>query len=586
MSDQLRIAAALRKLDNASLEKLITLRMVNTAHIRDFFDFADVLSTGKSVDSAIASLSAKQIFEIQSLTNGPVKTAPKSLVDLMLVEETENGFVLFDCLLEAAKGFASKHARVRMTTGKFLINGVDPTELPIEDIDRDASLAIFDIIQALTELVFELEQRYIREVGKRSVGLPDVKRLANHLSKPNEYAKQAFELAQLADLAVVENGRWQLGPVTERWITWTDAQRWQHLAATWLTLLGEDSADELLSLSAGGDFAYQLEQLFPFADAAVGARINKVAELAATIGLVTRGRATSWLPAMAGGRPEKASKLAVAGLPKPDERIIVQADLTLIAPSPLPTDLEIRLRRFVDTEKIGMASSYRLSALSVSHGLETGMAIGEIRELLERLSAKALPQPVDYLLREAETRFARLRVKPTKSGAHSQIESNDSILLAEIHNDSRLKPFALHFDESGNLHSRFEAELVYFALREANFVAVRIDEKGTVLSPQKLTARSAGSEQKKSVLEDIERMRANDTKGTSDPDDDDLLRQIQLAIKNKAKILITLKTAAGDQVEYLVEPVGVANGRLRAKDRKADIERTLPLSSVVSIAIQ
>ncbi len=81
-------------------------------------------------------------------------------------------------------------------------------------------------------------------------------------------------------------------------------------------------------------------------------------------------------------------------------------------------------------------------------------------------------------------------------------------------------------------------------------------------------------------------MREADTKGTSDPDDDDLLRQLQLAIKNKAKVSIRLTTANGEEVEYLVEPVGVANGRLRAKDRKADLERTLPLSSVVSITIQ
>ena len=584
MSDQLRIAAALRRLDNASLEKLITLRMVNTAHLRDFFDFADALSAAKSVSAAVASLSAKQIMQLEQLAKSPSKATPKSLVDLMLVYETTNGYTPFDCVLEATKSFEGLHAKYRLLDSKPQIVGA--TALPIEDIDRDASLAIFDIIQALTELVFELEQRYIREVGKRSVGLPDVKRLANHLSKPNEYAKQVFELAQFADLAVVENGRWHLGPVTEKWITWTDSQRWQHLAKTWLNLLGEGAAEELLETKPAADFDLALVELYPFADGAVGSRIKKVAELAAIIGLVAGGRATSWLSALSSAKPEAASKLATAGLPKPDERIIVQADLTLIAPSPLPTELEIRLRRFVDTEKIGMASSYRLSALSVSHGLETGLSIAEIRELLERLSAKALPQPVDYLLREAETRFGRLKVKPTKHGAHSQVESADAILLAEIHNDHRLKPFAMHFDEQGNLHSRFEPELVYFALRDANFVAVRTDEQGNILSPQKLTARGESSELKKSVIDDIERMRENDTRGTSDPDDDDLLRQIQLAIKNKAKILITLTTAAGEEVQYLVEPVGVANGRLRAKDRKADIERTLPLSSVVSIAIQ
>jgi hypothetical protein len=500
----------------------------------------------------------------------------------MLVEKIGTEFVAFDGTIAAVKQIRQDRPLLLAKDSLHALSA----PLDKESVDRDANLAIFDIIQALTELIFELEQRYIREVGKRGVGLPDVKRLANHLRKPNEYAKQVFELAQQSELAAVEGGRWQLGAFTENWIAWTDRERWQHLATTWLKLLGEDAANELLAVKVGENFERQLFEIFPFADSTVSNRIKKVAELAAAIGLVAEGQATSWLAALSDRTGAKASKLAVAGLPEPDERIIVQADLTLIAPSPLATDVEIRLRRFVDTEQVGMASSYRLSALSVSHGLETGLTIGEIRELLERLSGKALPQPVDYLLREAETRFARLRVKPIKSGAHSMIESADSILLAEIHNDQRLKPFALHFDEQGNLHSRFECELVYFALREANFVAVRVDEKGQIISPQKLTAKTSVSSQKKSVLEDIERMRSADTKGTSNPDDDDLLRQIQLAIKNKAKISITLKTAAGEEVQYLVEPVGVANGRLRAKDRKADIERTLPLSSVVSIEIQ
>ena len=442
------------------------------------------------------------------------------------------------------------------------------------------------MIQALTELIFELEQRYVREVSKRQVGLPDIKRLANHLKKSNDYAKQTFELASLCSLAEVEAGRWQLGPNAGDWVVWSDAQRWAHLAKTWLDLIGEEAARELLQLEPAQFFGSQLALVFPFADSTASSRIKKVAELAELIGLTANDQTTSWLAVLAETDLFETSKLAACGLPAVDERLIIQGDLTLIAPSPLPTALEIQLRRFADTEQIGMASSYRLSALSVSHGLETGMTIDEIRTLLQTLSDKSLPQPVDYLLKEAETRFARLRILSTKSGAHSEIVSSDRILLAEIHNDQRLKPFALHFDEEGNLHSRFESELVYFALREANFVAVRVDDSGAVISPLKLTSSSKISDQKRNVLEDISRMREADTKGTSDPDDDDLLRQLQLAIKNKAKVSIRLTTANGEEVEYLVEPVGVANGRLRAKDRKADLERTLPLSSVVSITIQ
>ena len=66
---------------------------------------------------------------------------------------------------------------------------------------------------------------------------------------------------------------------------------------------------------------------------------------------------------------------------------------------------------------------------------------------------------------------------------------------------------------------------------------------------------------------------------------DDLLRQLQLAIKLKSKISVVLDLGGGKQVTYLIEPVGLANGRLRAKDRKADVERTLPISSIVSIEL-
>ena len=581
MSDQLRIASALRKLDDASLERVIHLRMLNSSHLRDFFDMADALSNAKSLAPALSSLTVRQFEQLESLREGKKSDFGDFIFDLMLAERTDQGAKIFASTVDAMATIGAH----RKISNLVAVSDSERRELSAADIDRDASLAIFDVIQALTELIFELEQRYIREVGKRGVGLPDVKRLAAHLSKPNEYAKQVFELAQFANLAEIEGSRWQLGQRAENWISWSDRERWSHLTETWLSLLGEEASRELLAILPAESFERRLAEVYPYADSTATNRIKKVAEIANLIGLIANSQATSWLGLLSSSLLN-ASERAIAGLPSAAERVIIQADLTLIAPSPLPTELEISLRRFADTEQIGMASSYRLSALSVSHGLETGLAIEEIRSLLLRLSAKELPQPVDYLLKEAESRFARLKVYATKSGAHSQIVSTDKILLAEIHNDQRLKPFALHFDEAGSLHSRFEAELVYFALREANFVAVRVDEKGEVMSPQKLSSKNKVSEQRKSVVEDITRMRQADTQGTSNPDDDDLLRQIQLAIKYKAKMVIVLKTSSGEQVEYLVEPVGVANGRLRAKDRKADLERTLPLSSVVSISIQ
>ena len=567
-------------MDDLTLAKLAVARAINTTHLRDFFDLADALTAAKSITAAIASLSNRQVDSLRAVIEGrkPDAKVVGELVDLALVDKIENGYVAFDyaanCLQELADANPTR-----------LISIIsDECALLLEEVDRDSWLAIFDVIQALTELVFDLEHRYIREVGKRGVGLPDIKRLANHLRKPNDYAKQVFELAIVAELAAVNGGRWQLGVNYEKWLDWNNADRWAHLAKTWLAILGEAGARELHDINAGESLTRKLQSSYRFADLAVNSRINRIASLADLIGLVSSEQATSWFGTTVKGKLAEAKKLAASGLPAPTEKLIVQADLTLIAPNPLPTEIEIKLRRIADTEQIGMASTYRMSALSVSHGLESGMSAAEIRGLLERLSDKPLPQPMDYLLREAEQRFGRLRVANNKG--NSLVTSDDSILLAEIQNNQKLRPLALHFSEKGDLHSRFEPDLVYYALRDAGYVAIRVDANNKVISPSSTTERAEVIEVARSVQGDIQRLRDQDSKLGSEPDDDDLLRQIQLAIKNKAKALVTVTGAKGETIEYLIEPVGLANGRLRAKDRKADIERTLPLSSVISIVLQ
>jgi predicted DNA-binding transcriptional regulator YafY len=129
-------------------------------------------------------------------------------------------------------------------------------------------------------------------------------------------------------------------------------------------------------------------------------------------------------------------------------------------------------------------------------------------------------------------------------------------------------------------------ELVYFTLRDAGYVAVRVDGNNKVISPMETIERAHIAGSTNLISADIQRLREQDAKLGSEPDDDDLLRQIQLAIKNKATAQVVVKSSSGEAIEYLIQPVGLANGRLRAKDRKADVERTLPLASITSIILK
>ena len=585
MSELLRIASALRRASDDDLKAVIAQRLVNSSGLRDFFDLAESLSQPKSVASTVAGLPKTQIDALISIIEGrkPEVKAAESLARLMLIEKNSDGsFSLFESTALCLQSLESP-----------IVKDASPEKFTPEQesVDRDSGNATFETMQALTELVFDVEQRYIREVGKKNVGLPDIKRLAQHVRQSNEFAREIYELANHADLIGLVNGRWQLGPQAGAWLDWQPQSRHEHLIAVWRSLLGASSASDLVSSirltqkSGVISLAKQLEANYPYADSSVASRINRVVSLAERIGLSHDGWLSSWAIAALDGQATNSAESASAFLPAPQRKLICQADLSLIAPGPLPTDLEIAVRRFADTEQIGMASTYRMSALSISHGLETGMTEQEIRGWLLELTDKPLPQPVDYLIREAAQRFGRLTVGAGELETKSVIKSPDSILLAQILNESKLKPFAMYALPDGTIGCRFEPEMVYFGLREAGFSAVRVDSNGKVISPRNPLVGSELSESVSTVDQDIQRLRDQEEKLGSEPDGDDLARSIMLAIKNKSIIVIGITSNTGAELEFTLEPIGFANGRLRAKDKKADIERTLPLANITRVSL-
>ncbi len=587
MSELLKVAAALRSMSDEKLQRLIIERMIPSGQLVDFFDLAEALTKPTSVSAAISGLPLGQAKELRGLCAG-VKPNPKiasHLADQMLTSPSPE-FAVFPSTLEAFAEFSKKSA-VSLST--LTITTLEEIASPPQnDIDRDAGVEVFETMQAITELIFDLEHRFVREVGRKNVGLPDLRRLASHLKKSTDFAKQIYELANLANLITLQGQRWQLSSDSESWLSWTPVQRYKHLVKTWREILGDSSASELSdsvkSLPGIVSLEQQLKLNYPFADSSVSSKISRLAQQAELIGISSAGWLCSWGNLVLNQKFDAASKEAVSFLPAPARKLICQADLTLIAPGPLPTEDEIFIRRFADTEQIGLASTYRLSALSISHGLETGLKVPEIRRLLVDLAEKDLPQPIEYLLNESEARFGRLQVFAEGVDERSIIKSEDRVLIAEILNEIKLKPFALVQLEEGQLASRFEPEVIYFALRELGFVAVRVDSKGKVISPMSVAQPKSSLEQQSSVINDIKRLRAQDEVLGSSPNDDDLQRQIQLAIKNKTTATFTV-LSSDKEIDFLLEPIGLANGRLRAKDKKADIERTLPLSSIIRVTL-
>jgi len=584
VSELLQVAAALRKFSDEQLHQLVQQRSISTNSLRDFFDFAEALVAPKSTAAAIANLPNALAQALVSLCNGDSgdSAAFSRLRQLALADENGVYESVKIALQEAIKSNASD-------LNQASSSNVSQQSFDQHTVDRDAGLHAFETLQALTELVFELEQRYVREVGKGNVGLPDIKRLAAHLNKPNEYAREIFELADSTGLMTLVDARWQLGAQAPQWLASSPEEQVEKLWNLWISQVGSEALAELAAEIARTDAAVNVGQLmaqvYPFADRTLGSRNNKLQLLTERIGLAAGNLATSWLKTVLSGQLESALGAISANLPTLQSKVICQADLSLIATGPLPIQVEIQLRKFAETEVIGMASTYRLTALSITHGLETGLQEADIRALLEQLSGKSLPQPIDYLIKEAASRFGRLVIIQGELGERSIVTSSDAILLTEILNDGNLKAFSLVRLEDGSLSSRFEPDVLYFGLREAGYAAIRRDLTGAVISPLKTIAAAVQAVSQDSIQADITRMREHEQKMGGELDGDEVNRPIQLAIKNRARLEVVVINNSGAEITFLLEPIGIANGRLRAKDRKADIERTLPLTSIIRVSI-
>ncbi|NDC47935.1 MAG: hypothetical protein EBZ61_02435 [Micrococcales bacterium] len=581
MSEVLEIAKALSRSSDSELERVIGIRLMPSANFKDFFDFATALAKPQNVKGAVAGLTRKQIIAFNNLLNGNTSVQDQAsldvLVKLFLVQKTDKGYLPFESASAIFRQLVTKSLLQKLTVDQSIANTEEG--LATDRVDPLAGIGAFETVQALTELVIELEHRFVPEVGRGDVSSAELRRLASFLGREVAYAKHLYTLAQIAGLVVLHQKRWRVGREYAAWLSSEPADRWLKLASNWLKLLGPESAAELADET---NLDTAIAKNFPLATDGIASHMSNLVFLAELIGLTANGKVSSWYKPLMQGNLAEAKKLIQAQLPKVQNKLILQADLTLISTGPLDTETELTIRRFVDIERIGVASSYRMSALSLSYGMETGLTETEIRSILLKLTGKDLPQPVDYLIRETANRFGRLTLRQTKDG--TLIESKESILLASIINDSELRALGLKALTPNSLLTSFDQELVYYQMRENKYPAVALGDSGEVITSWLTPDGFEQSPGRHCVGDDILRWREHDRRMGENPIGDDIVRTLELAIKNKGTVKVTVTDKKMSR-EFTLEPTGLANGRLRGKDKQADCERVLPLASIVSVAI-
>lgn len=115
-------------------------------------------------------------------------------------------------------------------------------------------------------------------------------------------------------------------------------------------------------------------------------------------------------------------------LPAPLEHFLLQSDLTAIAPGHLAPALALRLSALAITEGSGAAGIFRFSEASLRRATAAGWSEVSIMEFLRKYSSTAVPQSLEYLIREAATGVAAAGRTTVPSGFDTSTPLDDSPL--------------------------------------------------------------------------------------------------------------------------------------------------------------
>lgn len=597
----LSLAGRLRDMGDPELLTLLTLREVRDSRVRDFFDLADSLLDPASIQRALAGLDRSTLAAIASLGTASESVASEADLEhayaLALLDRVDGHWVSYEPVMEQLATWPS----IGLPGLDELLDESAPASLmPVSPadarfVDHAASEHAFNSTNAVAALLAELQREPARELARGGIALPETKRLATAMTLELDDVAPIVEIASRADLVSLEAGTWMPTEKADEWMRRSNDARWAWLAGAWFARLPEDIRS-LLESRAGATWGERLADyvrwLYPAGGDWMRDRTLAFSREAEVLGITANHSPSSAGTALLTSGEDAAAEIMAKSFPPEIDKVYLQHDLSIVAPGPLLPRLDARLRTFADVETRTLATTYRVSEGTINRALTTGETADSIRTFLGEISLTGIPQPLEYLIVGAAARFGSLRVgailePPTaadQQGAQSYITAEDATLMSAIVVDHSLIPLGLTRIGPYKAVSRFAFEVVFWSLSEARYPIAAEDANGTIILLDRLrTARSTAAPQESPAESIVNRLRLIGESTVAEDGKAWLERQLDTAIKSKIGLTVTVAMPDGSSVDLQLEPASLAGGRLRARDRRSDLERTLPLSSITAV---
>ncbi|MFI1536605.1 helicase-associated domain-containing protein [Streptomyces anandii] len=302
-----------------------------------------------------------------------------------------------------------------------------------------------------------------------------------------------------------------------------------------------------------------------------------------------------------------AARLLAPLLPEPLDHVLLQADLTAVAPGPLRRPLADTLGVLADVESKGGATVYRFTPGSVRRALDAGRTASDLHAFLTAHSRTPVPQPLAYLIDDVARRHGHLRV----GAASAYVRCDDDALLNEILADKRSAGLRLRRLAPTVLATQADPATLLEGLRAMGYAPAAESAEGDVLIARADSHRTPPRTAPEPVPDGppapdatllaaaIRAIRAGDLASTAPrkpttaqvtggelprTSSAETLATMQAAVLTGEALWIGYVNAEGAASQRVIAPIRVEGGFVTAYDHTADEVRTYPLHRVTGVA--
>ncbi len=321
-------------------------------------------------------------------------------------------------------------------------------------------------------------------------------------------------------------------------------------------------------------------------------------EEAAALGVLGLGGLPGHGRALVEKGPSAAATALAPLLPPPVDHVLLQADLTAVAPGPLEDDLARELSALAEVESRGGATVYRFTEHSVRHAFDLGWSAVEIHESIAKVARNEVPQPLRYLVDDVARTYGTIRLGAIEAFLRSEDEAALTALMHEPGAASlrlrRIAPTVVVSDTPVDILLPRLRELGVSPVVEGSDGGIRVARRDahraksprrpagqTGLSAAKQAARTAAT---------VTAIRAGDRAALVRPvsagsrqSPASALALLREAAESRTTVWIGYVDGDGASHERVVDPQRVEGGWLRAYDHRADDVRSFAVHRISTV---